>query len=146
MRRSQGFVARDVQRARRKPGVYGWLCTDLRGACRSHPSAVWSRSATATSALAAKARLSFNSFVSWWAGRECREELLSSSRSVGVRVVRDYPRTLMELERRCATDEVRREYLARLGWPWIPRPMPPMVRGGRGPKNKSHHMGLGVLE
>ena len=33
------------------------------GACRSHPSALRSRSATATSALAAKARLSFNSFV-----------------------------------------------------------------------------------
>ena len=34
-----------------------------------------------------------------------------------VRVVEDYPRTLMELERRFATDEACREYLARLRWP-----------------------------
>jgi len=34
-----------------------------------------------------------------------------------VRVVEDYPRTLMELERRFATDEACREYLAQLRWP-----------------------------
>jgi transposase-like protein/predicted RNA-binding Zn-ribbon protein involved in translation (DUF1610 family) len=34
-----------------------------------------------------------------------------------VRVVEDYPRTLMEMERRFATDEACREYLAQLRWP-----------------------------
>ena len=33
------------------------------------------------------------------------------------RVVQDYPRTLLELERRFATEEACREYLARLRWP-----------------------------
>ena len=34
-----------------------------------------------------------------------------------MRVVEDYPRTRMELERRFATDEACGEYLAQLRWP-----------------------------